>query len=107
MKHIALSMGLAPLAYVQALASPFVALGVVLLILWLLTRMILLSRSDLSYVLPATAVGYVLTAIFAVAFLKESLSPYRWAGTLLIFAGVALVSSDPQGLNTAKQTTGD
>jgi drug/metabolite transporter (DMT)-like permease len=95
-----LSMGLEPLAYVQALASPFVAVGVALLILWVLTRMILLSRSDLSFVLPATALGYVLNAIFAVVFLNESLSAYRWAGTLLIFAGAALVGSDPKGLST-------
>src|ERR1700760_3038422 len=57
MKHIAVSMGLQPLAYVHALVSPFVGFGVVVLALWLLTRMALLSRSDLSFVLPATGIG--------------------------------------------------
>jgi uncharacterized membrane protein len=105
MKHIALSMGLRPLAYVQALASPFVGLGVVLLILWLLTRMALLSRSDLSFVLPATGIGYVLNAVLAALILKEFISPYRWLGTLLIVAGAALVGSDPKGLSTSSPCT--
>jgi uncharacterized membrane protein len=101
MKHISLSMGLEPLAYVQAFASPFVVLGVLLLIFWLLTRMALLSRSDLSFVLPATGLGYVLNAVMAVFVLKEFVSPYRWLGTLLIVAGAALVGSDPKGLSTS------
>ncbi|HEX4772081.1 MAG TPA: hypothetical protein VH351_14695 [Bryobacteraceae bacterium] len=101
MKHIAISMGLRPLAYVHALASPFVGLGVVLLVLWLLTRMALLSRSDLSFVLPATGIGYVLNAVLAALVLKEFISPYRWLGTLLILAGAALVGSDPKGLSTS------
>src|SRR5436305_8786929 len=87
MKHIALSMGLHPLAYVQAFASPFVVLGVLLLILWLLTRMALLSRTDLSFVLPATGLGYVLNAVLAVFVLKELISGYRWLRTLLTAAG--------------------
>ena len=48
-----------PLAYIAALFRPWVALGVLLLILWLLSRMTLLSWADLSYVLPVTSVGYV------------------------------------------------
>lgn len=101
MKHTELTMGLQPLAYIEALASPFVGLGVILLILWLLTRMALLSRSDLSFVLPATAIGYVLNAVFAVIVLKEIITPRQWLGTVLIFAGAALVGSDPKGLSTS------
>jgi drug/metabolite transporter (DMT)-like permease len=65
--------------------------GVLLLILWMLSRMTLLSWADLSFVLPVTAVGYVLSALFGFAFLGETVSAKRWLGTLLIFAGVALV----------------
>lgn len=94
MKHASLMVGVQPLDYIRVMLSPFVAAGVALLIFWLLTRMVLLSRSDLSYVMPATASGYVLNAILALFFLNESLDKYQWAGTLFICLGAALVGSD-------------
>jgi uncharacterized membrane protein len=78
-------------AYAKALVSPLVVLGVALLILWLLTRMTLLSWADLSYVLPVTSVGYVLSALAGQFFLGEEVSAVRWAGTLLIVIGTAIV----------------
>jgi uncharacterized membrane protein len=76
-----------------ALLNPYVAGGVVLLILWTLTRMALLSRADLSYVLPVTALGYVLNAVAGRYLLAESISGQRWAGTVLIVVGAALAGS--------------
>jgi uncharacterized membrane protein len=70
-----------------------VCLGIGLLILWMLSRMALLSWADLSYVLPVTALGYVLTALAGKLFLGEQVSPQRWMGTLLIVAGTILVGS--------------
>ena len=61
--------------------------------------MTLLSWADLSYVLPVTAIGYVLVALVGRALLNEQISAKRWAGILLIMAGVALVS-----IGTAPQT---
>jgi uncharacterized membrane protein len=55
--------------------------------------MAMLSWADLSYVAPVTAIGYVLNALMGRAFLGERVSGARWAGTLLIVAGVALVGS--------------
>ena len=81
-----------PLAYIEALFNPWVALGVSLLILWMLSQMALLSWADLSYVLPVTSIGYVLAAFCGRLFLGEQISWKRWAGILLIMAGVALVS---------------
>lgn len=71
--------------------SPLVFAGVALLILWTLSRMTLMSWADLSYILPVTAIGYVLSAIAGKVFLAESISLLRWSGTLLIVAGIALV----------------
>ena len=48
-----------PLEYITVLFRPWVSLGVVLLIVWMLCRMALLSWADLSYVLPVTSIGYV------------------------------------------------
>ena len=80
-----------PLRYIQALLNPWVAMGVSLLILWLLSHMALLSWADLSYVLPVTAIGYVLVAIVGKLFLHEQVTGPRWAGIALIVLGVALV----------------
>lgn len=93
MRHTGTSVGLNPLDYLRAMLNPFVALGIVLLIFWLLTRMALLSWADLSFVVPMTSVGYVLSAILGVLFLAEFVSPTHWLGTLLIFAGTLLVGS--------------
>lgn len=81
-----------PVEYITVLFRPWVALGVLLLIVWMLSRMALLSWADLSYVLPVTSIGYVLVAIVGRVLLDEQISPKRWAGIVLIMAGVALVS---------------
>jgi uncharacterized membrane protein len=89
MRHRALTSS--PLDYVAAIFSPYVLLGITLLILWLLSRMALLSWADLSYVLPVTSCGYVASALIGRFFLGEQISPVRWGGTLLIVAGTVLV----------------
>jgi drug/metabolite transporter (DMT)-like permease len=88
-----------PLDYIAALFQPYVAIGVLLLILWQLSRMTLLSWADLSYVLPVTSIGYVVVAFIGRLLLNEPITATRWAGIGLIVAGVALVS-----VGTAPQT---
>jgi drug/metabolite transporter (DMT)-like permease len=91
MKHREGTLSASVASYIQAIFSPWVAVGIALLIVWLLTRMALLSWADLSYVLPVTALGYVGTALMGRFFLNEQITPQRWLGTLLIVGGVALV----------------
>jgi drug/metabolite transporter (DMT)-like permease len=95
-----------PFSYIAALFEPWAALGVVLLVLWLISRMTLLSWADLSYVLPVTSIGYVLVALVGKVFLHEQIGPTRWSGILLIVAGVALVSvaSPPQTAHPAESS---
>lgn len=92
MRQVGRLDSVSPLAYIAALFNPWVALGVSLLIVWLLSHMFLLSWADLSYVLPVTSIGYVLSALSGKLFLQEEISAGRWAGILLIMAGVALVA---------------
>ncbi len=77
--------------YIAAIFSPWVMLGISLLIVWLLSRMALLSWADLSYVIVVTSIGYVASAFIGRFFLNEQITPQRWAGTLLIVAGTVLV----------------
>ncbi|HKP84767.1 MAG TPA: EamA family transporter [Blastocatellia bacterium] len=51
-----------------------------------------LSWADLSFVLPATSLSFVITTVGAKLFLKERISPVRWTGILLVCVGVALIS---------------
>jgi drug/metabolite transporter (DMT)-like permease len=87
-----------PLEYITVLFKPWVSAGVLLMILWMLSRMALLSWADLSYVLPVTSIGYVLVALAGRVLLHENITYERWAGIALIMGGVALVSgySSPQ-----------
>ena len=100
------AIGNSPLALIGALFHPWVALGVALLIVWTLTHMALLSWADLSYVMPVTAIGYVVTA-FAARIVpgRVCVSSTRWTGIVLITAGVTLVgrtaAHDPSGIAQA------
>ena len=90
-----------PLGYITALFDPWVALGVCLLLVWMVAQMALLSWADLSYVLPVTSAGYVLAAVAGRLFLQEQISAARWIGIALIMSGVLLVG------RTAHSTTGE
>jgi drug/metabolite transporter (DMT)-like permease len=52
----------------------------------------LLSVSELSFAIPATAATYVLETVLAKYVLKERVNWLRWTGASLVIAGVALVS---------------
>ena len=93
MKHVPGTVSLNPLGYLRAMLNPFVALGIAFLILWLLTRMALLSWADLSFVLPITAVGYILVAVLGKLLLNEVITPIHWAGIVLIFLGTVMVGT--------------
>jgi uncharacterized membrane protein len=91
MHEVGSLVGKSPLAFIEALFNPWVAIGVALLISWLFCHMLLLSWADLSYVLPVTSIGYVLVALAGRFFLNENVSWTRWSGILLIVSGVILV----------------
>lgn len=78
-------------AYIAAIFTPWVMIGISLLILWMLSRMALLSWADLSYVLPVTSLGYVASTFIGRFLLNEQVTPSRWVGTMLIVAGTVLV----------------
>jgi drug/metabolite transporter (DMT)-like permease len=94
-KHFPQVLSMDPTAYLWAMRNPFVALGIAMLIMGVLTRMALLSLADLTFVLPLTSIGYVLAAVFGKVFLHEQVSGQQWLGTLLICFGTALVGVTP------------
>jgi bacterial/archaeal transporter family protein len=84
-----------PFDYLRALENPWTILGICILIIWMLTDLALLSRADLSFVLPVTASAYVLVAIGGHFLLHDHISWLRWTGIVLITLGVILAEETP------------
>ncbi len=80
---------------ILAILNPWVAAGIVLLLGFFAAYMTALSWADLTYVLPATSLGYVLLALAARFLLHEHVSPTRWLGIVLISSGVGFVAGGP------------
>src|SRR5262245_32878866 len=77
-----------------AMAShdPNIWIGSALLLAFFILCSAALSWADLSFVLPATAAGYVLNVAAARYVLHEEVSTARWIGSILIVIGVYFVS---------------
>jgi drug/metabolite transporter (DMT)-like permease len=84
-----------PITLVAAVFTPWIALGIAFLIGFFASYLTALSWADLTFVLPATAFGNVIVALFARFWLHESISLERWAGILLITIGVGFVAQGP------------
>src|SRR5271167_159388 len=78
-----------------AVLNPWVAAGILLLLAFFAAYTTALSWADLTYVLPATSLGYVVLALVARFALHEQVSPLRWAGIALITCGVGFVAGGP------------
>ena len=79
----------------HALSNPFVDIGIILLIGFFACYMTALSFADLTFVMPATAFGYVVIALLSRFWLHEHLSVSRWVGILLITSAVGFVANTP------------
>jgi drug/metabolite transporter (DMT)-like permease len=102
--NVALSRGMhqvgrivsaSPLDYARAFANPWTVAGVLILTLWMITDLALLSRADLSFVLPVTASAYVLISIAGHFLLHDHVSGMRWLGIFIISVGAVLVGETP------------
>jgi drug/metabolite transporter (DMT)-like permease len=84
-----------PLSLIGAVFTPWIALGIALLIGYFASYLTALSWADLTFVMPATAMGNVFVALLAHFWLKEQISPMRWLGVALISIGVSFVAHGP------------
>jgi drug/metabolite transporter (DMT)-like permease len=103
--HVMLSKGMRPVGDLteapsarlggmvgRVLSSPWVFAGIALQALFFFMYVTLLSRAEVSQLLPLTALDYIVVALLAHWVLGEAVTPARWAGIGLIVTGVALVS---------------
>jgi len=95
MKRLGEVKGFAPRAVLGVLGRAFrlgwMWAGMALMTLAFFSLLALLSWADVSFVVPATALSYVVGALGAKLLLGERLGPMRWAGILLVSIGVAIV----------------
>ncbi len=74
------------------ISSPCVLLGIFFEALFFACLLILMSRSDISFLWPLTGLSFVFATFAAILFLGESVSAVRWAGVVLIMLGAAFIS---------------
>ena len=88
---------------ILAVFNPWVAAGIVLLLGFFAAYLTALSWADLTFVLPAAALDYVLMALLAQLFLGEQVSLTRWLGIILVSVGVGVVSTGPVNTTAAPE----
>ena len=75
----------------RALHIKWMWIGVGLMTIGFFSLLAILSFDNVSFVVPVTALGYVAGALGGRFFLGERVNWRRWAGILLVCAGVTLV----------------
>ena len=74
------------------ITNPQILLGVVFEALFFACLLVLLGKSDISFLWPLTGLSFVFATFAAIWFLDERVSSIRWAGVVLIMIGAALIS---------------
>lgn len=83
---------------VRAFRVGWMWLGIFLMAISFYAFLALLSWSPVSFVIPALALNYAVGALGAKYLLHEQVSGMRWAGVLMVCAGVALVFAGEEGV---------
>lgn len=84
-----------PATLLGAVFTPWVLAGIALLIGFFSSYLNALSWADLTYVMPATALGNVLVELLSRFWLREAISIERWAGVALVTIGASFVAQGP------------
>ena len=79
-------------AAARTLQNGFIWLGMVCKAVAFFSFLALLSRADLSWVVPVAASSYVIDTLAAKYLLSEKVTRTRWAGALCVCVGVSLIS---------------
>jgi uncharacterized membrane protein len=72
--------------------NPQIILGVLFEAIFFLCLVILMSKSDISFLWPLTSLSFVFATFAAILFLGERVSSVRWIGVILIVIGAAFIS---------------
>ena len=78
--------------FIGTMTSGYIWLGIASLLTFFIAYMLVLTWADYSYVQPASAFSYAVVALLGYFLLGETVPLLRWAGILIICAGVFIVS---------------
>jgi drug/metabolite transporter (DMT)-like permease len=85
--------------------SPYILGGVFFEALFFGCLLILMSKSDISFLWPLTGLSFVFATFAAMIFLGEKVSPMRWTGVVFVVVGAILISYSEK-LNERARTAG-
>ena len=94
----AAAVGFAEIARIlkAGVINPQIILGVFFEALFFACLLFLMSKSDISFLWPLTALSFVFATLAAMVFLHAHVSSVRWAGVVLIMMGASLISYSEQ-----------
>lgn len=72
--------------------SPMIWLGLIIYAASLVVWLWVLSHMDVSAAYPFVGISFALTTVLGAVLLRESVSPLRVAGTLLVICGCVLIA---------------
>ncbi len=75
----------------RALRVKWIWIGISMMAIAFFSLLLLLSFESVSFVVPVTALSYLVGALGGTFFLGERVSAQRWIGIMLVCIGVALV----------------
>ncbi len=75
----------------RALRVKWIWIGVVMMAVAFFSLLLLLAFEDVSFVVPVTALSYLVGAVGGIFFLGERVSRQRWIGIGLVGIGVTLM----------------
>lgn len=88
---IELAKFLEPTYFLHVFLNPYVFFGVLAYVIGLFLWLTALSRLELSFMYPLLSLSYVLVAVLAFIFLRETITLARWTGIALVVVGCWLI----------------
>jgi uncharacterized membrane protein len=84
--------------------SPQILAGVFFEALFFVCLLIMMARSDISFIWPLTGLSFVFSTFAAIWFLNENVSAIRWIGVMLIVAGSVVIGYSEQTKENSTQS---
>jgi drug/metabolite transporter (DMT)-like permease len=76
----------------RAVTNRQIILGVAFEAVFFICLLVMMSRADVSFVWPLTALTFVFSTVAARFYLHEQIDALRWAGVVLIVLGAGLIT---------------
>jgi uncharacterized membrane protein len=76
--------------------SPQIIAGIFFEALFFVCLLIMMAKSDISFIWPLTGLSFVFSTFAAIWFLHETVSPVRWIGVMLVVIGAVVIGYSEQ-----------